>query len=248
LTARAVAEGDASIVTDFIAIAVSLAHLGDHSLAGPIGALAGYDRGASTDPESAVIRLEATYALGHLVGPGVFRALCDALHDPDGELQVAAMRAMRLLGAKQVVPPWIELVQTGGRSAALAYSMIHDLVGEWPDGVELIERADTAKIAAWWAERESRFLPGTVYRFGRRAWPPDLFPSLGAGDMVILDDLRTITGVDLSLMIDAQLILEGAPGPLLATAAAWWAREGARFERGTLYKFGRRQDLSCVFD
>jgi hypothetical protein len=178
----------------------------------------------------------------------VFRALCDALHDSDGELQVAAMRAMRLLGAKEVVPPWIDLVQTGGRSAALAYSMIHQLVGEWPNGVELIEHSDKAEIPAWWAERESKLLSGTVYRFGRRAWPPDLFPLLGRGDLVILDELRTITGVELSLILDPQLILDGALDPLLATATAWWEREGAKFEHGALYKYGRRQDLSRAFD
>jgi HEAT repeat protein len=248
LTARAAALGDASIVSDFIAIAATLAKLGDHSLAGSVSALAGPGREASSDPESAIIRLEATYALRYLVGPGVFRALCDALHDSDGELQVAAMRAMRLLGAKEVVPPWIDLVQTGGRSAALAYSMIHQLVGEWPNGVELIEHSDKAEIPAWWAEREARLLSGTVYRFGRRAWPPDLFPWLGRGDLVILDEFRTITGVELSLIVDPQLVLDGRPDPMLVTATAWWEREGAHFEHGALYKYGRRQDLSRAFD
>ena len=51
LTARAVAEGDFSIVTDFIAIAVTLAKLGDHSLAGSISFLAGYDREADSRSE-----------------------------------------------------------------------------------------------------------------------------------------------------------------------------------------------------
>jgi hypothetical protein len=248
LTARAVAEGDASIVSDFIAIGATLAKLGDHSLAGSIGALARYDRQTNADPESAIIRLEATYALGYLVGPGVFQALCAALHDSDAELQVVAMRAMRLLGAKQVVPPWIELVQTGDRAPALAYSMIHDLVGEWPDGIELFEHSDRARISTWWAVREAKFLSGTVYRAGRRAWPPDLFDSLARGDLVIIDELRTITGVDFSLLVDPQLVLDGAPDPLLAAATAWWDREGARFEPGALYKYGRRQDLLRVFD
>jgi hypothetical protein len=54
--------------------------------------------------------------------------------------------------------------------------------------------------------------------------------------------------VELSLIVDAQLILDGAPDPLLATATAWWGREGAKFEHGALYKYGCRQDLSCAFD
>jgi hypothetical protein len=41
---------------------------------------------------------------------------------------------------------------------------------------------------------------------------------------------------------------DGAPDPLLATATAWWEREGTKFEHGALYKYGRRQDLSCAFD
>src|ERR1044071_9053004 len=72
-------------------------------LAELLGALSGYDRAAEQDPESYIVRLEATHGLKILVGPGVFERLVEALDDRSREVQESAMRTMLLLGAKQSV-------------------------------------------------------------------------------------------------------------------------------------------------
>jgi len=237
---------DPSGLRSYVTVGVALAKLGDHTLARPIGALSEYDRAAQQDPESYIVRLDATHGLRLLVGPGIFTHLVDALQDPSQEVQEAAMRTMLLLGAKQSVAVWLDVECAGGPLAALAHSMVHELVGEWPANNELVEAVDDGQRRAWWAERESKFLAGTTYRFGRRAWPPDLLPHVDS--QAVIDDLRVIAGVDFALHVDPQLVLDGAPDAVQRTAAAWWDANGSRFDRGGLYKYGHYQDLSLVFE
>src|ERR1044071_3035592 len=245
-TTQAREDEDPSSLRSYIAIGVALAKLGDHSLAHAIGALSGYDRAAEQDPESYIVRLEATHGLTILVGPGVFERLVEALDDRSREVQESAMRTMLLLGAKQSVAAWIDLERAHSPLAALAHAMTHELVGEWPAGSELVEQVDDHQLSSWWTDRDSKFLIGTTYRFGRRAWPPDLFPHLD--DLSVIDDLRIITGLDFGLHVDPLLLLDGAPNAIARTAMAWWQAHGQRFDHGGLYKYGHRQDLSRVFE
>jgi HEAT repeat protein len=247
-TAQARDDGDPSNLRSYIAIAVALAKLGDHALARSVGTLSSYDRAAQEDPESYIVRLEATHALRVLVGPGLFAHLVDALGDPSQEVQESALRSMLLLGAKQSVAAWLDVERDIAALAPLAHALIHELVGEWPGGAELAEDTDDAARRAWWTARESKFLAGTCYRLGRRAWPPDLFPQLDAGSPSVIDDLRVITGVDFALHVDPQLVLDGAPDAVSRTARAWWDAHGQRFDHGGLCKYGHRQDLARVFE
>lgn len=247
-TAQARDEGDPSKLRLYIATGVALAKLGDHVLARPIGALSAYDRTAQEDMESNVVRLDATHALRVLVGPGVFARLVDALADPSQEVQESALRTMLLLGAKQSVVAWLDVERDVATLAPLAHALIHELVGDWPGGVELTYDVDAAARRAWWTAQESKFLTGTCYRLGRRAWPPALFPQLDAGPPSVVEDLRVITGVDFALHVDPQLVLDGASDAVLRTARAWWAASGQRFDHGGLYKYGHRQDLAPVFE
>jgi HEAT repeat protein len=237
---------DPSILRYYIAIGVALAKLGDHALAHPIGVLSAYDRATQEDPESHIIRLEATHGLRILVGHEQFSRLVDALHDSSEEVRESAMRAMLLLGAKQAVAAWLDLERSGDPLAGLAHSMIHELVGEWPAGTEFADRSDDAQRYAWWDDRESKFLAGTTYRFGRLAWPPDLFSHLDAQDVV--EDLHVITGMNFALHVDPSLALDGVPDAVRWTAAAWWDANGSRFDHGRLYKYGHCMALSQVFD
>jgi HEAT repeat protein len=246
VTLQAREDEDPSSLRSYIAIGVALAKLGDHALAYPIGALSGHDRAEEQDPESYIVRLEATHALRILVGPQVYGHLVAALDDPSQEVQESAMRTMLLLGAKQSVGAWIDLERAHNPLAALAHAMAHELVGEWPAGNELVEQVDDDQLSSWWTERESKFLAGTSYRFGRRAWPPDLFPHLD--NLSVVDDLRIISGVDFGLHVDPQLVLDAAPDAVARTAKAWWEAHGRRFDHGCLYKYGHRQDLVRVFD
>lgn len=240
-------EQDFSVLLTLIAVAIALAKLDDQSLTGPILALSRYDRLTQVDSESAMIRLNAMHALRYLSGQGVFSALLGGLRDHNREVQESAMRAMRLLGTKQSVAAWIELVQAKDPLATFAHSMIHEIVGAWPAGNQFIERLDNSQLFPWWAEQESRFLDGTVYRFGRRAWPLDLFVFLESQSQSIINDLHVITGVDFALHVDPRFVLEGHPSAVLRTATKWWEAHERRFDHGGLYKFCYRQDLSRVF-
>jgi hypothetical protein len=240
--------GDRSSYADFAGIATALAKLGDHSLTGAVVALSRYDRQTRADDESGEIRRDALFSLRHMVGRGVFEALVEALGERSQEARESAMAAMLQLGARQCVAAWVDAVRAEGPLAPLAYSMIHDVVGEWPAGTEFLENIDDSQLASWWQAHESRLLSGTVYRFGHRAWPPDLFLAASTGSMSAIEDLRVITGIDFALHVDPQLVLEGAPDPVGRTAEAWWAANGSRFDHGGLYKYGHRQDLARVFE
>jgi hypothetical protein len=241
LLAQAADEGPWRL-EQLLEVAGALAKLNQHQLAFVPVMLSRHGREHPDDWEAAMVRVKAARTLQYVVGPGVFAAVVSALDDPDREIREMALRAGLYLGCKEFIPHLIHHISPDDvELGRLAYSILHDIVGEWP-AAELVEKIRPGELQQWWATEQQKFSNGTVYRLGE---PLDVLRLIRMLEdrqawVWIRHELEIITGVEFSQYVtDSSSDSDG----LIAQASTWWESEGHRFRRGVLHKFGHPQDL-----
>lgn len=217
-----------------VAAVVALAKLGRQEKAPAVIALAG--------SRDLITRVSAVKALKYLAGPGLFPALRKAMRARTNEIRLDAIEAVAYLGSKESIEELGRRISDANPDFSTEkIARLRDLTGE-----EFDFYARPEKIRRSLAGLKKVFEPGVCYRLGRPIWLPDVMAQLKTPFRLrkTVEELRVITGEDFSR---GRQVKAGEQPWLFEEAEEWWRREGHKFKRGRLYKYGWEQSLEDVF-
>ncbi|MEQ9358014.1 HEAT repeat domain-containing protein [Coleofasciculus chthonoplastes] len=223
-----------------ISTIVALAKLGDQQKASLIISLA--------REEDSIIRIEAVKALKHIVAPGLFSVLKEALHDQITEIRRDAMDAMFYLGVKEVIRELIFCVEDENSDLSQeAIYKLHGLTGEGLDDNQKIE-----ELEKWWDEYKNELVGNVCYRLCQPIWLPNVIKVLENNQhkpnkqSQLIQELYIITGKNFAEFSPKLSVEHDDLNSVVVCAKTWWQQEGNRFEPGCLYKYGQKQDIHCI--
>jgi hypothetical protein len=204
------------------------AKLGDHALAPLAVFFADREPTPDDDPEAAVLRIAATETLKFSVTNGMIAALHSALHDRLDEVRRRAMDALLYLGVGAAGADFLMLADDPGlgHDARVRFS---ELTGApFSDSAEPLRKHR--------AQHGGELRAGTCWRLGEPIWLPQVIEVLSTPAWrQVIPELRIRIGEDFSF----------AASPY-AAARAFWDKEGERFPRGALSKFGHVVTMPSV--
>jgi hypothetical protein len=230
-----------------LAAIVALAKLGNDEKASIAVSLANFEPDQNDpdyDPDyddSSIIRINAIAALQHVVAPHAFEALQHANQKGLSQTRQEVIETMFYLGVKQVIPELIGLVEDDHYDVANnALVRINDLTGQ-----QFTQDVTKQELFMWWDKHQAEYAENTCYRLGKPVWIPDIIALLAQKfrQDEIIKELRIITGQDFDPKPYIQMQTQYA---LMQIAQKWWEREGHNFERGALYKYGYKQDITKI--
>jgi HEAT repeat protein len=218
----------------------SLAKLGNYELAPLLMPLARYvSKDAYSSDET--IRANALRAMQHLVLPGMLAVLVNGLSDQNEECRLGAVEAIFLLGNKGGVAALAQC----NRNLLSPFSnqlllRLRDLVG-----VNFQENTSTDQTREWWAEHEGDYQNEICYRLGKPIYIPEIIALLPDPLQVqtVVRELDIITGAGFGMPTSKRFL---PPNILVEEAEVWWRANNGRFDRGGLYKYGRKQSLVAI--
>lgn len=219
--------------------AVALTMLGNQEGAGAVISLARH--------RNREVREEGAKALRHVVGRGLFPALQKALRSRSTDLRQEASEALFHLGLRESVEELLAYVERGDADAPelidAAVRRLRDLTGE-----AFGRHVEPAELRRWWEQHEARFAPNVCHRLGRPIDLADFVGLLAAGEerarKRLLAELHVITGEDFGLDPFRPV---GEQEEVLERARAWLRDNAGAYERGAVYKYGRKQNLEGIF-
>jgi len=188
-----------------VAMSIGLGRLGDQALAVVPITLVGHTFPRRTDREDAIaVRIEAAYALRHVVGKGLVGAMGRAIVDREPEIKRAGAYAAFLLGTE----PCVELLAS---AAASRDPVLRCSAPIWVHRIfakdEEVEETSAAAFRHWLAKRPT--IPdGVTFRMGKPRDEADVVELLGTNAYAdeALAELRITIGDDFgaSLLVEAR--------------------------------------------
>jgi hypothetical protein len=230
-----------------LAAIVALAKLGNHEKAHIAVSLANFEPDQDDpdyDPDyddSSIICINAVAALQYAVAPHAFEALQQANQRGLSQTHQEVIETMFYLGVKQAIPELIGLVEDDHYDVSNnALVRINDLTGQ-----QFKQGMTKQDLFAWWDKHQTEYDYNICYRMGKPIWIPDIIALLDQKfrQAEIIKELKIITGQDFNPNPYIQAQMQDA---VLKTAQEWWEKEGHNFERGVLYKYGYKQDITKI--
>lgn len=224
-----------------LAAVSALAKLGNHETAHVAVSLADYQE-PDADPaydDSEIIRLAAVTALQHVVAPGMLATLQKSLQASSSEIRHSAVDALFYLGTKSCIS---QLAMPNEDDDLYILNHKHfrfrDLTG-----CPLDEDAPM-DVQVWWQDNQHLFEEQICYRQGKPLWIHTLIDLLDQGhnSVMIFDELYIITGVNFPVSFKNVRDQD----ELIMHVKHWWKQNNHRFEPGSLYKYGYKQDISII--
>jgi HEAT repeats len=227
---QAMQEGEEELA---IACAVSRARLGDH---GGLSSVLGLTlfKGDET------IRASAVRAFRFIAGPGVFPALAKSLKDRASEVKQAAVEAIYYIGNYTAMEQL--LLASSNRDDTTANNA-RTYLG-FLTGAEVSNK--TAERKKWWAACKTTFRTEWCYRNGNPV-DMDQFAALLDNDSNVPDiarDFMIYTGQ----WIGSEAWIIANPEEARSRVLASLSRLKGQFERGALYKSGKKFDLPALIE
>lgn len=191
---------------------------------------------------NSTIRPKATKTLQYIIVESLFETLKKTIRDRYVEMRLNSINALFYLGLKEVVPVLIESV--GDKDlmvATMSLKRIEDLTGAmFQDEIEL------SKLEKWWSNEGVKYKENICYRLGEPIGIEKIIEALQEvnSQNLIIEELKIITGIDFSSEKFTQKEREQEQSAKIKQ----WLKNGEveQFEKGALYKYGRKHDCKMV--
>jgi hypothetical protein len=195
-------------------------------------------------------------ALQSVAGQGAVAALSKVLEEGTKNQTLEAADSLFYLGVKEAIDAlvrcaankkrWNEPDLDTYRASYYVQRLLTIIVKLTGASEELYNSALKASdITKWWKQAQSNYQSGICYRSGQPLYIPNIFGQIDnpSNALFILRELRIITGAKFEYDPNDR---NYDYATLKQQVQAWWEREGHNFERGALYKYGYKQDITKI--
>lgn len=195
-----------------------------------------------------ILRKKSVDCFNHYVSKTSYQSLVKCLNDPYFEIRQEACKALYLIGTPHIVRDLIKLIQDDDFiTANNAMIYVETILGDSPFSQFEPTEINFQDFENWCEEKISSLSETSVYRNGEKFDLHEQINKLNNKDLrkLAFEDIKLYTGQVFNYEdftpIDNQYLL-------FKSALEWFNDNSNTFERGVLYRRGKKIDLSFFTD